>query len=70
MPALTSAYPRDLTDAEWAILEAFIPAAKPGGRPRKWPMRSVRNAISSLLRAGCAWRRLPQCLPPWSSVHH
>jgi len=28
-------YPSDLTDAEWAFLEPLIPAAKPGGRPRK-----------------------------------
>lgn len=70
MSALSQPYPSDLTDAEWAILEPLIPAAKPGGRPRKWPMRSVLNAIFYLLRAGCAWRMLPQCFPPWSTVHH
>lgn len=63
-------YPSDLTDAEWAILEPLIPSAKPGGRPRKWPMRSVLNAIFSSLRAGCAWRMLPPCFPPWSPVRH
>jgi putative transposase len=63
-------YPSDLTDAEWAILEPLIPAAKPGGRPRKWPMRAVLNAISYLLRGGCAWRMLPRCFPPWSTVQH
>ena len=63
-------YPGDLTDAEWAILAPLIPAAKPGGRPRKWPMRSVLDAIFYLLRAGCAWRMLPQGFPPWSTVHH
>lgn len=70
MSALTNAYPSDLTDAERAILAPLIPAAKPGGRPRKWPMRAVLDAIFYLLRAGCAWRMLPRCFPPWSTVHH
>jgi putative transposase len=67
-PAYT--YPSDLTDAEWAILAPLIPAAKPGGRPRKWAMRAILDAIFYLLRAGCARRMLPQCFPPRSTVHH
>jgi len=70
MSAPADAYPSDLTDAEWAILAPLIPAAKPGGRPRKWAMRAVLNAIFYPLRAGCAWRMLPRCFPPWSTVHH
>jgi putative transposase len=68
MPA--ASYPSDLTDAEWARLEPLLPAAKPGGRPRKWPMRTILDALFYLLRAGCAWRMLPRCFPPWSTVHH
>lgn len=63
-------YPSDLTDAEWAILDPLLPAAKPGGRPRRWPMRPVLNAIFYLLRSGFAWRMPPQGFPPWSTVHH
>lgn len=70
MPAPAYPYPSDLTAAEWAILAPLIPAAKPGGRPRKWPMRTILDALFSLLRAGCAWRMLPRCSPPWSTVHH
>jgi len=33
-------FPSNLTDAEWARLEPLIPAAKPGGRPRKTDMRA------------------------------
>lgn len=51
MSAPTYAYPGDLTDAERAILAPLIPAAKPGGRPRKWHMRAVLNGIFYLLRA-------------------
>lgn len=68
--APTQAYPSDLTDAEWAIRAPLIPAAKPGGRARKWAMRSILDAIFYLLRAGCAWRMLPQGFPPWSTVRH
>jgi putative transposase len=37
--------PSDLTNAEWARLEGLIPAARPGGRPRKTDMRAALNAI-------------------------
>ena len=70
MSAPSVAYPSDLTDAEWALLAPLIPEAKPGGRPRKWPMRAILNGIFYLLRGGCAWRMLPRCFPPWSTVHH
>ena len=70
MSAPSVVYPSDLTDAEWAILAPLIPEAKPGGRPRKWPMRAIINGSFYLLRGGCAWRMLPRCFPPWSTVHH
>ncbi|MGQ0443953.1 MAG: transposase, partial [Beijerinckiaceae bacterium] len=38
-------YPSDMTDAEWALLEPLIPAAKPGGRSRETNMREAVNAI-------------------------
>jgi transposase len=38
-------YPTDLNDTEWQILEPFIPAAKPGGRPEAYPKREIVNAI-------------------------
>jgi transposase len=46
-------FPSDLTDAEWARIEPLIPAAAPGGRPRKTDMRAATNAILYLLRTGC-----------------
>ena len=39
------ALPSDLTDTEWALLEPFFPAPSDTGRPRKWPMRRVVEAI-------------------------
>jgi transposase len=64
-------FPSDLTDAEWARLEALIPAAAPGGRPRKTDMRAAMNAILYLLRTGCPWRYLPRDgFPPRSTVYN
>jgi len=63
-------YPTDLSDAEWAILEPLIPAAKPGGRPSKWTRRQVLDGISYLVRSGCQWRLLPREFPPWQTVYH
>lgn len=61
-------YPTDLTDAQWALLEPLLPAAKPGGRPRSADLREVVNAILYLLRTGCAWRLLPHDFPPWGTA--
>jgi putative transposase len=63
------AYPTDLTDDEWRVLEPLIPPAKPGGRPRSADPREVLNGIRYLLRAGGAWRLLPHEFPPWPTVY-
>ena len=55
-------YGSDLTDAEWTILEPFLPPPCSRGRKRRWPMRSIIEAILYILRAGCAWEMLPESL--------
>ena len=62
------ALPSDLTDAEWAVLEPFLPPPSHVGRPRKWPLRRIVEAILYLLRGGLPWRMLPPCFPPVSTV--
>src|ERR1051325_9925530 len=62
-------YPSDLTDAQWAILEPLIPAAKHGGRPREVEIREIVNAMLYINRSGCQWDMLPHDLPPKSSVY-
>ena len=64
------AYPSDLSDVEWKLVEPLIPPPKSGGRPRTTDMREVLNGILYLLRSGCAWRMLPHDLPPWKTVYH
>ncbi len=61
-------YETDLTDAEWAVIEPFLPPPPEYGRPRFWPMREIMNAIFYVLRGGIAWRLLPRDLPPKSTV--
>lgn len=62
------ALPSDLTDAEWALLAPYLPPPSQVGRPRKWPMRRIVEAILYLLRGGLPWRMLPPCFPPVSTV--
>ena len=61
-------YASDLTDAEWALIEPYMPPPKRIGRPRTTLLREVVNAIFYLLRAGCPWRMLPEGFPPRSTV--
>jgi putative transposase len=65
------AYPSDLTDAQWAIVEPLIPASRTnrGGRPRELDMREVLNTLLYLNRSGCQWEMLPHDLLPKSSVY-
>ena len=62
-------YPSDLTDAEWSLVEPFIPPARRGGRRRTVDAREVLNGIFYVLATGCQWRALPKDLPPRSTVH-
>jgi transposase len=62
-------YPTDLTDQEWALIAPYVPTAKPGGRPEKYPKREILDGIFYILRGGCAWRLLPHDFPPWQIVY-
>jgi transposase len=64
------AYPSDLTDRQWELLAPLLERPHPGyGRPRKYPLREIVNALLYLLRNGCTWRALPHDFPPWESVY-
>ena len=62
-------YDTDLSDAEWDRIRPLLPASCPRGRPIEVPRREIVNAILYVLRAGCAWRRLPHDLPRWTLVY-
>jgi putative transposase len=65
---MRKAYPSDLTDEQWAILEPLIPVHRTG-RPRTNDMREVLNAIFYLNRSGCQWDMLPHDLPAKNTVY-
>jgi putative transposase len=62
-------YQTDLTDAEWMVIEPYLPAPRATGRPRVWPMREIVNGIFYVMRAGCPWRLSPSDLPPWATIY-
>lgn len=62
------AYPSDLSDEQWALLQPLIPPAKSGGAPRTVDLREVLNTLFYQARAGCQWDMLPHDLLPKSTV--
>ena len=64
-----SAYPSDLSDAEWALLEPLLPVKQTRGQPRIHSYREIINAILYVLRNGIAWDAMPHDLPPKGTVY-
>jgi putative transposase len=61
-------YSSDLTDAEWAVLEPLLPERSRLGRPPKWSLRTITDALLYILRSGQPWRMLPRDFPPMTTV--
>ena len=61
-------YASDVTQAEWAIIEPHLPAAKPLGQARKIALMAIVNALLYIARMGCQWRMLPRDFPHYSTV--
>lgn len=68
MTTLAQTYPTDLKYSEWLLIAQFFPA-NTRGRPRKWEIWLIINAILYVTRTGCQWRMLPKDLPPWQTVY-
>jgi len=49
------AYPSDLTDTEWKLIEPLLPAQSSIGHPREVDFREIVNAIFYVQREGCTW---------------
>jgi putative transposase len=64
------AYPSDLTEAEWEILEPLIPALCPDAAHVKYTRREIVNGILYVLRSGCPWRLVPHDLPAWGALYY
>lgn len=63
------AYPSDLSDAEWKLLQPLLPPAKTRGRKRQVNLREIVNAIFYVLHTGCQWDYLPHDFPPADTVY-
>ena len=63
------AYPSDVTDAQWAILEPLVPKSSTEGRPAEIERREIINGILYILRSGEPWRMMPHDLPNWQTVY-
>ena len=61
-------YASDVTDQEWALIEAVLPPGNKLGRPRTTALGAVVNAVFYMLTTGCQWRQLPKEFPPYSTV--
>jgi len=62
---------RDLTDAQWAILDDLIPKPerREDGRGRPWKdRRAVLNGVLWVLRTGAPWGDVPKRYPSYQNV--
>jgi transposase len=59
----------DLTDAQWAILEAVLPVGRKPGRPPKWSKRQLINGIRWRVRVGSPWRDIPPAYGCWQTIY-
>ena len=67
-----TAYPSDLTDEQWKVLEPLLREreARGPGRPPTVDLREIVNALLYIKQTGCPWRYIPHDLPPRSTVHY
>ncbi|MBT2423795.1 IS5 family transposase [Streptomyces sp. ISL-22] len=71
------AYPSDLSDARWEVIEPVLSAwrcerrgrALGFGRPPEHDLREIMNAILYVDRTGVQWRYLPHDFPNWNTVY-
>jgi transposase len=71
------AYPSDLSDARWELIEPVLSAWRAErrryalniGRPPEHDLREIMNAILYVDRTGVQWRYLPHDLPPWQTCY-
>jgi transposase len=67
---MSTIYPSNLSDAEWACVQRHLPPGTGRGRPRIHSLRDILDAIFYVLRTGCPWRYLPANFPPWQTVFY
>ncbi|WP_409568417.1 IS5 family transposase [Methylobacterium sp. J-072] len=57
-----------LSDAQWAVIEPFMPKGRPG--PARKDDRQIISGILHVLTSGCRWRDCPAAYGPRTTVHN
>ena len=63
------AYSSDVSDDEWAFVAPYLTLMREDAPQREHELREVFNGLRWLVRAGAAWRMMPNDLPPWYTVY-
>lgn len=72
MSTIDAAARHDLSEAQWAVLEALLATTQLAvrrGRPRRWPLRDLVDGVRFRVRVGCPWRDVPDRYGPWWRVY-
>lgn len=62
-------YPSDVSDDEWAFVAPYLTLMSEAAPQREYSLREVFNGLRWFVRAGAAWRMMPNDLPPWHVVY-
>ncbi len=62
-------YASDVSDQQWQVLRVYFENRSGVGRPQRYPLREIVNAIFYVLKTGCQWRMLPKDFPRWDAVY-
>ena len=57
-----------LSDAQWAVIEPFMPKDQPG--PARKDDRQIISGILHVLTCGCRWRDCPAAYGPRTTVYN
>lgn len=62
-------YPSDVSDEEWEFVAPYLTLMSEDAPQREHSLREVFNGLRWIVRAGAAWRMMPNDLPPWYTVY-
>jgi len=62
-------YPSDVSDDEWAFVAPYLTLMREDAPQREHDLREVFNGLRWIVRAGAAWRMMPNDLPPREAVY-
>lgn len=66
---MKTSYYTNVSDEEWGFVAPYLTLSRLDSECRVYELREVFNGLRYILRAGCAWRLLPENLPPWNVVY-